>query len=95
MPGVAVLLDLERARPAVLDRVAEAVQRADAGIAAPREDVSLRAQPDADQLVVDDVGRHPDEVQVTPPLADDLVAGGERDEVGEALERRRVCRPLT
>ena len=43
--GVAVLLELERLRPAVLDRVAQAVQRADAGIAAPGEDELLRRSP--------------------------------------------------
>ena len=51
-PGVRVLLELERRRPAVLDRVAEAVQRADARVAAPREDELPRAA-GADQLVVD------------------------------------------
>ena len=57
----------------------------------PHENVSLRGAPGADQLVVDDVGRHPHQVQVAPALADDLVPGGVRDEVGEALERRRVA----
>ena len=37
-PGVAVLLDLQRHRPAGLDRVTEAVQRADTGVATPAED---------------------------------------------------------
>jgi hypothetical protein len=37
-----VLVDLERRRPVVLDRVAQAMQRTDARIA-PRENVSLRA----------------------------------------------------
>jgi hypothetical protein len=34
-PGVAVLLDFQRLRPALLDGIAQAVQGADAGIAAP------------------------------------------------------------
>ena len=87
---VRVLLELERRRPAVLDRVAEAVERADAGVAAPREDELARAA-HADQLVVDDVGRHPDERQVAPTLADDLVARRVRDQVREALERDDVA----
>ena len=43
-PGVAVLLELEGVRPVALDRVAEPVQRADAGIASPGEH-EPRAQP--------------------------------------------------
>ena len=74
----------------MLDRVAEAVQRADAGVAAPGEDELARAA-HADELVVDQVGRHADQRQVAPPLPDDLVAGRERDEVGEPLHRDRVA----
>ncbi len=44
-PGVRVLLDLQRPRPAVLDRVAEAVQRADARVAAVGEDELARRSP--------------------------------------------------
>ena len=87
---MAVLLDLERVRPLVLDRVAEPVQRADARVAAPRER-QLGGAAGTDQLVVDDVGRHPHEVQVAAALADDLVPGGVRDQVGEALHRQRVA----
>ena len=84
---MAVLLDLELAR---LDRVAEAVQRADARVAAPGEDQLARAA-GADQLVVDDVRRHPHERQVALALADDLVPGGDGDQVGEALQRDGVA----
>ena len=87
---VRVLLELERRRPAVLDRVAEPVQRADAGVAAPREDELARAA-HPDQLVVDDVRRHPDERQVAPLLPDQLVARGVRDQMREALERDGVA----
>ena len=62
------------------------MQRADARIAAPGERELARAAR-ADQLVVDEVGRHAHEMQVAPALADQLVAGRERDEVREALER--------
>ena len=74
----------------VLHRVAQAVQRTDAGIAAPREDQLGRAA-HADHLVVDQVGGHPDEREVAPPLPDDLVTGGKRDEVREALHDQRVA----
>ena len=88
--GMRVLLELERRRPAVLDRVAEPVQRADAGIAAPGEDELPRAA-HPDQLVVDDVGRHPDQRQVAPFLPDQLVPRGVRNQVREALERDGVA----
>jgi hypothetical protein len=84
--GVAVLLDLERLRPAVFDRVAEAMERSDAGIAAPREH-QLRRGAAADHLVVDQIRRHPDQREIRQPLPDDFMAGRKRDEVREALER--------
>ena len=77
-------------RPAVLHRVADAVQRTDAGVAAPRED-QLRGAARTDELVVDDVRRHADQRQITAPLADDLVPGRERDQMGEALQRHGVA----
>ena len=84
--GMRVLVDRERMRPAVLDRIAQPVQRTDAGIAAPGERQRARAA-HADHLVVDQVRRHADQVQVAPALADDLVPGSERDQVREALQR--------
>ena len=85
-PGVAVLLDLQRLG---LHRLAEPVQRADARVAAPGEDQLARAA-GADQLVVDDVGGHPHQRQIALALADDLLPGGDRDQVGEALQRDGV-----
>jgi hypothetical protein len=87
---VAVLLDLERLGPRILDRVAEAMQRADARVAAPGEDELARAA-GADQLVVDDVRRHPHERQVAAALTNELVPGRNGYQVGEALERDRVA----
>jgi len=66
------------------------VQRADAGIAAPREDEFARA-PHADELVVDQVGRHADQRKVAPALPDDLMAGGEGDQVGEPFHGHGVA----
>ena len=87
--GVAVLLNLEGDGPAGLARITEAMQRADAGVAAPAED-ELAGTPRTDQLVVDDIGGHPYQGQVAPALPDDLLAGGERDQVREALEGHGV-----
>ena len=75
---------LERRRPAVLHRVPKPVQRPDPGVAAPRERQRAGAA-GADHLVVDEVGRHADQVKVFPPLPDEFVARGERDQVREAL----------
>ena len=88
-PGVAVLLDLERPGPGVLDRVPEPVQRPDARVAAPGENQLARA-PGADHLVVDHVRGHPDQREVTPPLPDHLACRGGRDQVAKAFHRHRV-----
>ena len=87
---MAVLFQLQRSGPVALDRVAKAVQRADARVAAPGEH-ELGGAAGADELVVDEVGRHPDEGEIASSLPDDLVAGGERDQVREALERNDVA----
>ena len=84
-PGVAVLVQLQGKRPAVLDGVAETMQGSDPGVAAPGEDQSAHAS-HADHLVEEQVRRQPDQGQVLPALADDLLAGGEGDQVGEPLE---------
>ena len=74
----------------MLDRVAEAVQRSDAGVAAVGEhELAGRAHPD--HLVVEQVRRHPDQLELASALAQQLVAGGERDQVREALERDAVA----
>ena len=83
--GMAVFLDLDAARKAVLDRVAHAAQQADAGIADIGEDHLLR-HAHADHLVVDQVGRHADQRQVAKTLADRLMRRGRRDQMREALE---------
>ena len=80
-----VLDELDRPRPAVLDGVAHAVQRPDARVAAVGEDHPLDA-PEADHLVEEDVRRQPDHGEIGEALAQQLMAGGERDEVREALE---------
>ena len=46
----------------------------------------------ADHLVVNQIGRHPDQRQIREPLPDDLVAGRDRNQVSEALERHAVAR---
>lgn len=82
---VRVLLELELPRPVVLDRVPQAVQRADARVAAPRED-ELAGAGGSDQLVVDHVRRHPHKRQVAPLLPDKLVPRRVRNQAREALE---------
>ena len=77
-------------RSPLLDGVAEPMETAHAGIAAPGEDEPPGAA-HTDHLVVDDVGRHAYEGQVTTPLADYLVTRGKRNQVREPLERHRVA----
>src|SRR5215212_5856766 len=85
-----MLLELERLRPAVLDGIAKAVQRADARVAAPRENELARAA-HPDQLVVDEIRRHAHERELAPLLPDQLVPRGVRDQVREPLERDGVA----
>ncbi len=85
--GVGMFLDGEAPG---LDLLAHPVQRADAGIAGPGEDELLRL-PHADDLVIDDVGRHADQRQVLLALADHLMTGGIGDEMGEPLHRHAVA----
>ncbi len=89
-PGVAVLLELDRPWPVVLDGIAQAVQRPDAGVAGVGEDQPAGGSR-ADHLVVQDVGSHADELELTTALAQHLVAGGKRDQMGEPLKRDRVA----
>ena len=88
--GMAVLFELKRRRPVVLHRVAQAMQRADAGVAAPREDEFFRAA-HADQLVVDQIGRHADQRQPLPSLADRLMPGSEGDQMRKPLHGDAVA----
>ena len=89
-PEVAVLLQLQRGRVVVLDPPPDGVQRPHPRVAHPGED-QLGRDPGPDHLVVDDVGGEPAQGQVAPPLADHLVAGRERDQVGEALDGQGVA----
>jgi hypothetical protein len=87
---VAVLLDLEGRRVGRFDAPPDGMQATDARIAEPAED-ELAGHAGADHLVVDDVRRQPAERQVALALADDLMAGGEADEVREALDGHGVA----
>src|SRR5207247_76376 len=80
----AALLDLQGPRIVVLDAASDRVQRSDAWVSQPREH-ELRRNAGSDHLVVDHVGGHPAQREIPPLLADDLVAGGEADQVGEPL----------
>src|SRR5947208_7279484 len=77
-----MLLDANRHRPAALVGIAEAMERAHAGIADPGENEFFRAT-HADELIVDEVRRHPDEGEMAPTLPNDLVPGREGNEMGE------------
>jgi hypothetical protein len=83
---VAVFLELEwLVRNLALDPAPDRPQPADARVAEPRED-ELAGDAGGDHLVVDEVRRQSGEGQVALPLANDLVARGERDQVSESLD---------
>ena len=88
--GMRVFFDLDGLGPVVFDRVAQAVQRPDARISAPGEDDLLDA-PGADELIVDQVRGHADHGEIALGLPDDLVSGGERDQVREPFQGDRVA----
>ncbi len=74
----------------MLDGVAEAMQRADPGVAAIGEhEPAGGAHPD--HLVVEHVRRHPDQLEVAATLPQQLMAGREGDQVRETLERHAVA----
>jgi hypothetical protein len=83
---VRALGDLQRLRPLALNGIAQAVEGAHPGVAAPGEG-EFRGAAGPDHLVMDEVRRHADQVQVAALLPDDFVAGREGNEVREALER--------
>jgi hypothetical protein len=66
------------------------MQRADPRIAAPGKHQAVRAT-HADELVVDDIRRHADQIEVLAPLADHLVAGRVRDQMGESFHRDGIA----
>jgi hypothetical protein len=73
----------------MLHRIAKAVEGADARIAAPGEN-ELSGAAGADDLVIDQIGRHAHQGKIAPALADDLMAGREGNQVREALQCEEV-----
>ena len=57
----------------------------------PHENTSLVDAAHADHLIVDEIRRHADQRQVFASLADDLVAGGMRNEMGEPLQSHGIA----
>ena len=85
-----MFFQFELLRPAVLDRVAETIKRADAWVAAPGKNQLVDAA-HADELVVDQVRRHAYQRKALAALADDFVPRGMRNKVGEAFQRHRIA----
>ncbi|MCY1539752.1 hypothetical protein D9M68_753530 [compost metagenome] len=82
---MAVFFDFQRFGPALLHRVAQAVQRTDAGVAAPGEHQLLRTA-SSDQQVIYQVGRHAHQGQLTLALTNQLVGRGSWNKVGKTFE---------
>src|SRR5438034_1038628 len=85
-----ILLDLERRPTLPFHRASERVQRAHAGISGPGEN-ELPGAARGDHLVINQVGREAAQREVAATLADDLVARGEADEMGEPLDDHGVA----
>jgi len=85
-----MLFQLELVRPAIFNGITQAVQRTDAGIATPGKD-QFGHTAHADELIVNEVRRHPDQSEPFAALPYDLVARSVRDQVREALERNCVA----
>jgi hypothetical protein len=79
-----MFLQRKRLGPAVLDGIAQPVQRPHARIAAPGEYETIR-RTHADQLVVDQIRGHPHQREVPTLLPQHLVGRRERDEMRKAL----------
>ncbi len=74
----------------MFDGVTEAVERADSGIAAPREGERIGAT-GANHLVVDHVRRHAYQREMASTLADNLMAGRKRNQMGEPLQSHTLA----
>ncbi len=88
-PRVGMLLDLDGGRPSVLDRIAQAMQRANTRVTGVGEH-QLAGRTGADHLVIEHIRRHSDQLELTPALTQDLVPGRERDQMREAFQRDAV-----
>src|SRR5882724_4604161 len=83
--GMDALVDLQRLRPILFDRLAQSVERAHARIASPGED-QLARQAHADDLVIDQIGGHADQCQIALALANRLQRRRRGDQMGKAFE---------
>src|SRR5688572_8569545 len=86
---MAVFLELQ-GRGVALRSASNGVQRPDAGVAQPGED-ELSGHSRGNHLVVDQVRREAAQREIATALANDLVAGGEADEMSEAFDRDGVA----
>lgn len=89
---MAMLLSVQGHRPAVLDRLAEAVQRPHPRITAPGED-ELAGAAHADQLVIDQVRGHTYQREVTLLLSDHLVPGRKGDKMRKPFHCDNIAIP--
>ena len=73
----------------MLDRVTEAMQRPDARIAAVGEHQPAR-RAHTDHLVIQDVRRHPDQLELPAALTQHLMPRSKRNQMRETLQRNAV-----
>jgi hypothetical protein len=85
-----MFVEFQRPGPSVFDGISKAVQRSDAWVAAPREGEPLRAAR-ADHLVVNQIWRESNEIEILATLSNDFMTRRKRNEMSESLERHRIA----
>ena len=84
--GMGVLLNLERARPILLNGIPKPMQQSKSRIAGPRK-YELARTTHPDHLIEDNVRAHANERKIPPPLPDDFMPRCKRHKMTESLQR--------
>jgi hypothetical protein len=88
--SVSMFIEIQGVWPIMFDGVAKTVEGTHSGITAPRKN-QLSSATRADQLVAYQIGRQSHQREITTSLPNYFVARGERDQMGEPLERDHVA----
>jgi hypothetical protein len=85
-----MLFHFQGAGPLLLDCIPQAVQGTNPWVTSPGKDQLPRAT-GADELIVYQVWRQPDQCQIAPALPNDFVPGGKRNQMREAFEGNSIA----
>src|SRR5437763_10397828 len=87
-----MFVNAQWSRPIILNSVAQPMEGPDTGITTPGKS-EFAGTTGADQLIVYEVWCHPDKMQISPLLAQDLVPGGKRNQMRKAFQRDALAVP--